>query len=55
MLGVLSLMMRSSAPTGTVPVEVAGDSDAARGTASGGAKSGGAEPGGAESEGAGSG
>ncbi|CAI7775519.1 unnamed protein product [Closterium sp. NIES-53] len=48
MLGVLSLMMRSSAPTGTVPVEVAGDSDAARGTASGGAKSGGAEPGGAD-------
>ncbi|CAI7874519.1 unnamed protein product [Closterium sp. NIES-53] len=34
---------------GTVPVEVAGDSGAARGTASGGA-----EPGGAESEGAGS-
>ncbi|CAI7854844.1 unnamed protein product [Closterium sp. NIES-54] len=55
MLGVLSLVMRSSAPTGTVPVEVTGDSDAARGTASGGAKSGGAEPGGAESEGAGSG
>ncbi|CAI7743188.1 unnamed protein product [Closterium sp. NIES-54] len=39
---------------GTVPVEVAGDSGAARGTASGGAESGGAEPGGAESEGAGS-
>ncbi|CAI7884320.1 unnamed protein product [Closterium sp. NIES-54] len=40
---------------GSVPVEVAGDSVAARGTASGGAESGGAEPGGAESEGAGSG
>ncbi|CAI7859803.1 unnamed protein product [Closterium sp. NIES-54] len=41
-------------PPGTVPVEVAGDSGAARGTASGGAESGGGEPGGAESEGAGS-
>ncbi|CAI7798938.1 unnamed protein product, partial [Closterium sp. NIES-54] len=45
---------------GTVPVEVGGDSGAARGAASGGAASGGAklgsaEPGGAESEGAGSG
>ncbi|CAI7922604.1 unnamed protein product [Closterium sp. NIES-54] len=40
---------------GTVPVEVAGDSGAARGTASGGGKSVGAKPGGAESEGAGSG
>ncbi|CAI7730119.1 unnamed protein product, partial [Closterium sp. NIES-54] len=40
---------------GTVPVEVAGGSCAARGTASGGAESGGAEPGGAKSEGAGSG
>ncbi|CAI7787114.1 unnamed protein product [Closterium sp. NIES-53] len=40
---------------GTVPVEVAVDSGAARGVASGGAASGGAEPGGAESEGAGSG
>ncbi|CAI7766525.1 unnamed protein product [Closterium sp. NIES-54] len=40
---------------GSVPVEVAGDSGAARGAASGGAKPGGAEPGGAESEGAGSG
>ncbi|CAI7902595.1 unnamed protein product, partial [Closterium sp. NIES-53] len=49
---------------GTVPVEVAGDSGAARGAASrgatsgraepGGAEPGGAEPGGAESEGAGS-
>ncbi|CAI7733388.1 unnamed protein product [Closterium sp. NIES-54] len=39
---------------GTMPVEVAGDSGAARGTASRGAESGGAEPGGAESEGAGS-
>ncbi|CAI7845811.1 unnamed protein product [Closterium sp. NIES-53] len=40
---------------GTVPVEVAGDSGAARDTASGGAESGGVEPGGAESEGEGSG
>ncbi|CAI7752719.1 unnamed protein product [Closterium sp. NIES-54] len=40
---------------GTVPVEVAVDSGAARGAPSGGAASGGAEPGGAESEGAGSG
>ncbi|CAI7837081.1 unnamed protein product, partial [Closterium sp. NIES-54] len=40
---------------GTVPVEVAGDSSAARGAASGGAEPGGAEPGGADSEGAGSG
>ncbi|CAI7813489.1 unnamed protein product [Closterium sp. NIES-53] len=45
---------------GIVPVEVAGDSSAARGAASGGAASGGAEPGGAapggaECEGAGSG
>ncbi|CAI7919874.1 unnamed protein product [Closterium sp. NIES-54] len=40
---------------GTVPVEVAGDSGAARGAASGGAASRGAEPRGAESEGAGSG
>ncbi|CAI7900513.1 unnamed protein product, partial [Closterium sp. NIES-54] len=40
---------------GTVPVEVDGDSGAARGNVSGGAASGGAEPGGAESEGAGSG
>ncbi|CAI7886419.1 unnamed protein product [Closterium sp. NIES-54] len=40
---------------GPVLVEVAGDSDAARGAASGGAKPGGAELGGAESEGAGSG
>ncbi|CAI7911250.1 unnamed protein product [Closterium sp. NIES-53] len=40
---------------GTMPVEIAGDSDAARGTASEGAASGGAEPGGAKSEGAGSG
>ncbi|CAI7822052.1 unnamed protein product [Closterium sp. NIES-53] len=40
---------------GTVPVEVAGDSSAARGATSGGVASGGAEPGGAESEGAGSG
>ncbi|CAI7869865.1 unnamed protein product [Closterium sp. NIES-53] len=40
---------------GTVPVEVAVDSGAARGVASGGAKPRGAEPGGAESEGAGSG
>ncbi|CAI7922940.1 unnamed protein product [Closterium sp. NIES-54] len=39
----------------TVPVEVAGDSGAARVTASGGATSRGAEPGGAESKGAGSG
>ncbi|CAI7889631.1 unnamed protein product [Closterium sp. NIES-53] len=39
----------------TVPVAVAGDSGAARGTASGGAESRGAEPGGAESEGAGCG
>ncbi|CAI7792849.1 unnamed protein product [Closterium sp. NIES-53] len=39
---------------GTVPVEVAVDSGAARGAASGGAASGGAEPGGAESEGTGS-
>ncbi|CAI7927912.1 unnamed protein product [Closterium sp. NIES-54] len=39
---------------GTVPVEVASDSSAARGAASGGAEPGGAEPGGAESEGAGS-
>ncbi|CAI7744574.1 unnamed protein product [Closterium sp. NIES-53] len=39
----------------TVPVEVAGDSDAARGAAFGGAETGGAEPGGAEFEGAGSG
>ncbi|CAI7901185.1 unnamed protein product [Closterium sp. NIES-53] len=38
---------------GTVPVEVAGDSGAARGAAFGGAASGGAEPGGANSEGAG--
>ncbi|CAI7855621.1 unnamed protein product [Closterium sp. NIES-54] len=36
----------------TVPVEVAGDSGAARGTASGDAESGGAEPGGAGYEGA---
>ncbi|CAI7902098.1 unnamed protein product [Closterium sp. NIES-54] len=41
--------------TGTVPVEVAVDSGAARGAASRGALSGGAEPGGAEFEGAGSG
>ncbi|CAI7862524.1 unnamed protein product [Closterium sp. NIES-53] len=40
---------------GTMPVEVAVGSGAARGTASGGAAFGGAEPGGAESEGAGSG
>ncbi|CAI7757834.1 unnamed protein product, partial [Closterium sp. NIES-54] len=40
---------------GTVPVEVAVGSGAARGAASGGAASGGAEPGVAESEGAGSG
>ncbi|CAI7811717.1 unnamed protein product [Closterium sp. NIES-53] len=40
---------------GTVPIEVAEASGAARGAASGGAASGGAEPGGAESEGAGSG
>ncbi|CAI7769783.1 unnamed protein product [Closterium sp. NIES-54] len=40
---------------GVVPVEVANDSGAARGTASGGAAYGGAEPRGAESEGAGSG
>ncbi|CAI7808107.1 unnamed protein product [Closterium sp. NIES-53] len=38
-----------------VPVEVAGDSGAARGVALGGVGPGGAEPGGAESEGAGSG
>ncbi|CAI7872259.1 unnamed protein product, partial [Closterium sp. NIES-54] len=38
---------------GTVPVEVAGDSGAARGTASGGMEPGGAGPGGAESEGSG--
>ncbi|CAI7789842.1 unnamed protein product, partial [Closterium sp. NIES-53] len=37
---------------GTVPVDVAGDSSAARGTAFGGAESGGVEPGGAGSEGA---
>ncbi|CAI7882386.1 unnamed protein product [Closterium sp. NIES-54] len=37
---------------GTVPIEVACDSGAARGNAFGGAASGGAEPGGAESEGA---
>ncbi|CAI7786918.1 unnamed protein product [Closterium sp. NIES-54] len=42
-------------PLGTVPVEVAVASGAARGAASGGAASGGAEPRGAESEGAGSG
>ncbi|CAI7794428.1 unnamed protein product [Closterium sp. NIES-54] len=42
-------------PPGTVPVEVAVGSGAARGAASGGAASGGAEPGGAGSEGAGSG
>ncbi|CAI7887006.1 unnamed protein product [Closterium sp. NIES-54] len=41
--------------SGLVPVEVAGDSGVARGTASGGAESGDAELGGAESEGAGSG
>ncbi|CAI7896856.1 unnamed protein product [Closterium sp. NIES-54] len=40
---------------GAVPVEVAGDSGAARGAASGGVGLGGAEPGGAESEGAESG
>ncbi|CAI7806514.1 unnamed protein product [Closterium sp. NIES-54] len=40
---------------GTVAVEVAGDSGAARGSATGGAASGGAELGGAKSEGAGSG
>ncbi|CAI7807881.1 unnamed protein product [Closterium sp. NIES-54] len=40
---------------GIVPVEVAVDSGAARGTASGGVEPGGAEPGGAESEGAGCG
>ncbi|CAI7919574.1 unnamed protein product, partial [Closterium sp. NIES-54] len=40
---------------GTVPIEVAVDSRAARGVASGDAASGVAEPGGAESEGAGSG
>ncbi|CAI7926313.1 unnamed protein product [Closterium sp. NIES-54] len=40
---------------GTVPVEVGGDSGAARGATSGGVASGGAEPGGADSEGAGSG
>ncbi|CAI7934406.1 unnamed protein product [Closterium sp. NIES-54] len=39
---------------GTVPVEVAVDSSAARGAASGGAASGGVEPRGAKSEGAGS-
>ncbi|CAI7760803.1 unnamed protein product [Closterium sp. NIES-54] len=39
----------------TVPVEVAGNSGAARGAASGGVEPGGAELGGAESEGAGSG
>ncbi|CAI7899277.1 unnamed protein product [Closterium sp. NIES-54] len=39
----------------TVPVEVAGDSGAARGAASVGAEPGGAEPGGTKSEGAGSG
>ncbi|CAI7917073.1 unnamed protein product [Closterium sp. NIES-53] len=39
---------------GTVPVEVAVDSSAARGVASGGAASGGVEPRGAKSEGAGS-
>ncbi|CAI7784790.1 unnamed protein product, partial [Closterium sp. NIES-53] len=38
---------------GTVPVEVAGDSGAARGTTSGGMEPGGAGPGGAESEGSG--
>ncbi|CAI7864063.1 unnamed protein product, partial [Closterium sp. NIES-54] len=42
-------------PPGTVPVETAVGSGAARGAASGGAASGGAEPGGAGSEGAGSG
>ncbi|CAI7803722.1 unnamed protein product [Closterium sp. NIES-54] len=40
---------------GTMPVEVADDSSATRGTASGGAESGGAEPGGTDSEDAGSG
>ncbi|CAI7885020.1 unnamed protein product [Closterium sp. NIES-53] len=40
---------------GTMPVEVAGDSGAARGAASWGVEPGGAEPGGAESEGAKSG
>ncbi|CAI7802595.1 unnamed protein product [Closterium sp. NIES-54] len=40
---------------GVVPVEVAGDSGAARGAASGGVEPGGAEPGGAEPGGAGSG
>ncbi|CAI7858759.1 unnamed protein product, partial [Closterium sp. NIES-54] len=40
---------------GIVPVEVAGDSGAARGAASGGVGPAGAEPGGARSEGAGSG
>ncbi|CAI7774681.1 unnamed protein product [Closterium sp. NIES-53] len=40
---------------GVVPVEVAGDSGAARGAASGGVGPAGAEPGGARSEGAGSG
>ncbi|CAI7794113.1 unnamed protein product [Closterium sp. NIES-54] len=40
---------------GTVPVEVAGDSGAARGTVSGGVASRGAGPGGVESKGAGSG
>ncbi|CAI7870959.1 unnamed protein product [Closterium sp. NIES-54] len=57
-------VFRGSAPSGvsqvdplpgTMPVEVAVGSGAARGTASGGAAFGGAEPGGAESEGAGSG
>ncbi|CAI7803911.1 unnamed protein product [Closterium sp. NIES-53] len=40
---------------GTLPLEVAGDSGAARGAASGGVEPGGVEPWGAESEGAGSG
>ncbi|CAI7807361.1 unnamed protein product [Closterium sp. NIES-53] len=50
-----SLFLAPEPLPGTVPVEVAGDSGAARGTASGGGKSVGAKPGGAESEGAGSG
>ncbi|CAI7825521.1 unnamed protein product, partial [Closterium sp. NIES-53] len=41
--------------SGTMPIEVAGESGATRGNASGGAESGGAEPGGGESEGTGSG
>ncbi|CAI7906748.1 unnamed protein product [Closterium sp. NIES-53] len=53
---LVSSPLRTSHPLpSTVPVEVAGDSGAARVTASGGATSRGAEPGGAESKGAGSG